>query len=114
MEEGKPHSCKHAKDSKTPSQFLLRKGACGGSCNLFDPEQMLFSGRKRANDDLDYFCCYVKVGAEILGLLLNRIHCIIDPRAHVYNGGTCCFNACLLYTSDAADDLLCVDLGGRR
>src|SRR5665213_422768 len=24
------------------------------------------------------------------------------------------FQACLLYTSDAADDLLCVDLGGRR
>ena len=24
------------------------------------------------------------------------------------------YNACLLYTSDAADDLLCVDLGGRR
>ena len=23
------------------------------------------------------------------------------------------YNACLLYTSDAADDLLCVDLGGR-
>ena len=23
-------------------------------------------------------------------------------------------NACLLYTSDAADDLPCVDLGGRR
>src|SRR5450756_3139593 len=23
-------------------------------------------------------------------------------------------NNCLLYTSDAADDLLCVDLGGRR
>ena len=32
---------------------------------------------------------------------------------------TCCkyrrlFNICLLYTSDAADDLLCVDLGGSR
>ena len=26
--------------------------------------------------------------------------------------GRCCL--CLLYTSDAADDLLCVDLGGRR
>src|SRR5450756_3166575 len=25
-----------------------------------------------------------------------------------------CIDACLLYTSDAADDLLCVDLGGRR
>src|SRR5450756_20802 len=24
------------------------------------------------------------------------------------------YRACLLYTSDAADDLLCVDLGGRR
>src|SRR5659263_706335 len=24
------------------------------------------------------------------------------------------FTICLLYTSDAADDLLCVDLGGRR
>src|SRR5450756_1459820 len=24
------------------------------------------------------------------------------------------FYSCLLYTSDAADDLLCVDLGGRR
>src|SRR5450756_1490541 len=24
------------------------------------------------------------------------------------------FSICLLYTSDAADDLLCVDLGGRR
>ena len=24
------------------------------------------------------------------------------------------YNYCLLYTSDAADDLLCVDLGGRR
>ena len=24
------------------------------------------------------------------------------------------FTNCLLYTSDAADDLLCVDLGGRR
>ena len=23
-------------------------------------------------------------------------------------------HSCLLYTSDAADDLLCVDLGGRR
>eukprot|EP00657_Telonema_sp_P-1_P010107 TRINITY_DN43_c0_g1_i11.p2 TRINITY_DN43_c0_g1~~TRINITY_DN43_c0_g1_i11.p2 ORF type:complete len:108 (-),score=15.52 TRINITY_DN43_c0_g1_i11:79-402(-) len=25
-----------------------------------------------------------------------------------------CVDTCLLYTSDAADDLLCVDLGGRR
>ena len=29
-------------------------------------------------------------------------------------GATPTFGSCLLYTSDAADDLLCVDLGGRR
>src|SRR5450756_3182639 len=28
--------------------------------------------------------------------------------------GPCRTKGCLLYTSDAADDLLCVDLGGRR
>src|SRR5450756_83084 len=30
------------------------------------------------------------------------------------NRPTSASNVCLLYTSDAADDLLCVDLGGRR
>ena len=29
-------------------------------------------------------------------------------------GCVCPRSTCLLYTSDAADDLLCVDLGGRR
>src|SRR5450756_3241570 len=33
------------------------------------------------------------------------------PRAIPETG---CNRTCLLYTSDAADDLLCVDLGGRR
>src|SRR5450756_1991351 len=28
--------------------------------------------------------------------------------------GMAIYDTCLLYTSDAADDLLCVDLGGRR
>ena len=34
----------------------------------------------------------------------------------VYLGASCGTDPhlCLLYTSDAADDLLCVDLGGRR
>src|SRR5665811_2588217 len=37
--------------------------------------------------------------------------------AHVLSGNTCAVrlvNGCLLYTSDAADDLTRVDLGGRR
>ena len=35
----------------------------------------------------------------------------IEQDLPYYFGG---FMACLLYTSDAADELLCVDLGGRR
>ena len=43
---------------------------------------------------------YLKlIGGQFNVLTLNN-----DPAAR----------ACLLYTSDAADDLLCVDLGGRR
>eukprot|EP01017_Pseudomicrothorax_dubius_P044829 TRINITY_DN762_c0_g1_i6.p1 TRINITY_DN762_c0_g1~~TRINITY_DN762_c0_g1_i6.p1 ORF type:complete len:106 (+),score=25.96 TRINITY_DN762_c0_g1_i6:68-385(+) len=32
----------------------------------------------------------------------------------IINGQCTMVGSCLLYTSDAADDLLCVDLGGRR
>eukprot|EP00657_Telonema_sp_P-1_P012675 TRINITY_DN9373_c0_g1_i1.p1 TRINITY_DN9373_c0_g1~~TRINITY_DN9373_c0_g1_i1.p1 ORF type:complete len:100 (-),score=15.16 TRINITY_DN9373_c0_g1_i1:12-311(-) len=41
-------------------------------------------------------------------IIYHNIH-IVDCD----NPGTNCMS-CLLYTSDAADDLLCVDLGGRR
>ena len=34
--------------------------------------------------------------------------------AWIITRNTLLYNVCLLYTSDAADDLLCVDLGGRR
>src|SRR5450756_92437 len=37
------------------------------------------------------------------------VHCV---RTHERGSGSA--DGCLLYTSDAADDLLCVDLGGRR
>src|SRR5450756_3218392 len=39
-------------------------------------------------------------------IVINASKLAIDPKK-----GT---QTCLLYTSDAADDLLCVDLGGRR
>ena len=37
---------------------------------------------------------------------------VIYDGEHFYDGYKA--NPCLLYTSDAADDLLCVDIGGRR
>ena len=37
------------------------------------------------------------------------------PIADIWKREYCTkFSTCLLYTSDAADELLCVDLGGRR
>src|SRR5680860_1471871 len=36
----------------------------------------------------------------------------IFPINYATDHGTVIFRTCLLYTSDAADDLLCVDLGG--
>ena len=40
----------------------------------------------------------------------NYVRLVLDLPA----GVTVLLGDCLLYTSDAADDLLCVDLGGRR
>ena len=43
---------------------------------------------------------------------------ILEPYSETFKSGTLNFssgnNICLLYTSDAADDSLRVDLGGRR
>ena len=44
-----------------------------------------------------------EAGIDVFGVDLGRC------RQRIGDLGTC-----LLYTSDAADDLLCVDLGGRR
>ena len=39
---------------------------------------------------------------------------ITGVEGYLESAGSGLVAACLLYTSDAADDLLCVDLGGRR
>src|SRR5680860_1917584 len=43
-------------------------------------------------------------------LVLAQLDDILKPHGLTFAR----YEACLLYTSDAADDLLCVDLGGRR
>ena len=51
----------------------------------------------------------IDLGSKATALeLLEQIRSVIDPAGLDY------IVICLLYTSDAADDLLCVDLGGRR
>ena len=48
------------------------------------------------------------VGGKVVAAM-KRTGAPDDFRSNLHRGGSC-----LLYTSDAADDLLCVDLGGRR
>ena len=40
--------------------------------------------------------------------------CPMTPSGKLLEAIVVLVSRCLLYTSDAADDLLCVDLGGRR
>ena len=50
------------------------------------------------------------------GRLPVHVHFVMDEFANVAlpDEFDKLLSTCLLYTSDAADDLLCVDLGGRR
>ena len=51
-------------------------------------------------------------GPQIAKLVPEGVQAVVYPPAGRNRVGR--FYLCLLYTSDAADDLLCVDLGGRR
>ena len=53
---------------------------------------------RKCSKECEYFCPPVRTGDETI----------------VFVDGKPLITDCLLYTSDAADDLLCVDLGGRR
>src|SRR5428012_25490 len=72
-------------------------------------------------------CVYVffffkqKTAYELMPSLVGSEMCIRDscgkpcrPIRAIVSVRNKRFDFCLLYTSDAADDLLCVDLGGRR
>ena len=52
-----------------------------------------------------------KLGIQNEGLQNIKDCPSYSPNTGFQIGG---YYSCLLYTSDAADDLLCVDLGGRR
>src|SRR5665213_1298118 len=62
--------------------------------------------RYAASDQINRFSWAVTIGCENVGS--SRVALKSTFVALKY------WCSCLLYTSDAADDLLCVDLGGRR
>src|SRR5450756_3236321 len=103
-----------ATEPRVPSPNLFERGMC-----LFVLVAICavpFSARA------DYPLVSHKFSADPTGLEFNGrlyLYCSNDTDNDT-NGGytmhsiTCISSDCLLYTSDAADDLLCVDLGGRR
>ena len=68
---------------------------------------VFFTGLMLFGGDVNPFATLSQVPVDGTGLnpLLQHPSMIIHPPM---------LYTCLLYTSDAADDLLCVDLGGRR
>ena len=50
----------------------------------------------------------------VINLSNHHIHVNHEDLEVLFGKGHELTKTCLLYTSDAADDLLCVDLGGRR
>src|SRR5659263_755147 len=63
---------------------------------------------------------FLSISTSLMPGMLLRTFLAPQTRLHVFRDGRghdrpqSCSTSCLLYTSDAADDLLCVDLGGRR
>ena len=68
----------------------------------YDPVTETESGR---------FCTASNAVSCVFCTASNAVSCVFCTAS---NAVSCVFCTCLLYTSDAADDMQCVDLGGRR
>src|SRR5450756_1558130 len=65
--------------------------------------------RASAGTDVDLFADEAVRDAVVVAIELDVV---VDAHLRLFPDGVL-VRGCLLYTSDAADDLLCVDLGGR-
>jgi len=85
------------------TQGGVRMGANMGVLSITHPDIMDFITCKNDNHSLTSFNISVAITDKFMEAVEDdKDWKLINPRN------------CLLYTSDAADDLLCVDLGGRR
>src|SRR5659263_781908 len=87
------------------SANIFARACCYGGLHVY--------GKREYSSNIkglhSYF--HIRVSPHEVGAIVNRVDllCTFDAESvvrHIWD--------CLLYTSDAADDLLCVDLGGRR
>src|SRR5450756_3250243 len=79
---------------------------CG--CSMYLPALNLSSvSIVRLHSSISLWCHYYRIGP-----LFNNKGIVVIVGNNMERKSMSYY--CLLYTSDAADDLLCVDLGGRR
>mgnify|MGYP003690719253 CR=1 FL=1 len=93
--------------------LLVAITSSGSSDALFPPERYTEAQVICKDKDFVSFLSIKKI--ILIPRPLNRsymYYCI--PNLHKWVHGSLHTNTCLLYTSDAADDMQCVDLGGRR
>ena len=56
------------------------------------------------------YCKALGLCSALIAIVQKGVYILL----YMYNTGVAVSYCCLLYTSDAADDMQCVDLGGRR
>src|SRR5450756_3175604 len=83
--------------------------------DYYDPAHVRFGPLRVINEDIVQpgtgFGTHGHRDMEILTYVLSGA---LRHRDSTGSSGDIRYGDCLLYTSDAADELLCVDLGGRR
>ena len=106
----------------TPAVFIRFSG-CNLKCPFCDTQHS--SGREMSDEEIIKEICFYPTrfvvltggepGLQVDREFINKLH-QAGKFIQIETNGTVPIprNICLLYTSDAADDLLCVDLCGRR
>src|SRR5450756_1732198 len=111
---GGPQGSKSTRSSEEPCPFVKFGAGCDGRCQacasaiwVSTATSCPAQGRDRRDgrDGRDGSA----VGGWGVGVDGGTVEGVMDS-----SGAAVAATGCLLYTSDAADDLLCVDLGGRR
>src|SRR5659263_213293 len=87
---------------------------------IYTASEKIIQGKVIDNEFIGIGIVVMGISAAVNLYVSRRIMAVakraesIALEADAYHLTTDVYTSCLLYTSDAADDLLCVDLGGRR
>src|SRR5450756_531118 len=98
-------------DGKEPKRCL----SCGTTENIGRRRYCTLDCRQKLRQRLDMRCGLLQaLNTRYATFYFSDLLIVMDLLPRGQKEILSFFYPCLLYTSDAADDLLCVDLGGRR